>query len=109
MNDQRPTFCPCSADSSKNDAPAFPRSLRKALTGVSVSSMTVCVIGIRRCAPVPPATRSRTSSSDGVMTPVRLRMSAATANEHLLRVAQGQAAGGQQHLEVVQHVGRLLR
>src|SRR4051794_40807415 len=107
MNDQRPTFCPCSADSSRKAGPA-PRSLRKALTGVSVSSMTVCVMGIRRCAPVPAAARPRTSSSEGVMTPVRLRMSAATAIEHLLRVGEPQPARGQQDVEVVQDVGRLL-
>src|SRR4051794_25511489 len=105
MNDQRPTFWPCSADSSRNAEPA-PRSLRKAETGVSVSSMTVWVSGIRRWPPAP--ARTRTSSSEGVITPVSEAMSAATAIEHLRRVAQAEAAGGQQDLEVVQDVGGLL-
>src|SRR4051794_35025848 len=105
MNDQRPTFCPCSADSSRKAGPA-PRSLRKAETGVSVSSMTVCVSGISRCPPS--AAMARTSSSDGAITPVRDAMSAATAIEHLLGVAQGEPARGQQDLEVVEHVGGLL-
>src|SRR3954451_14998748 len=107
MNDQRPTFWPCSADSRRKAGPP-PRSLRNALTGVSVSSISVCVMGMRRCAPVPAAAIARSSSSDGVMTPVSERMSAATAKEHLLRVPERQATRGQEHFEVVQDVGRLL-
>src|ERR671939_697043 len=105
MKLQRPTFWPCSADSRRKAGPA-PRSLRKADTGVSVSSISVWVIGMRRCGPS--AASRRTSSSDGVMTPVRLAMSAATAKEDLLGVAEPQPARGEQHLEVVQDVGRLL-
>src|SRR4051794_34167017 len=107
MNDQRPTRWPCSADSSRKAGPA-PRSLRKAETGVSVSSISVCVIGMRRWVPEPAPAIRRTSSSDGVMTPVRLAMSAATLKQDLLRVPEGEAARGQQDLEVVEDVGGLL-
>src|SRR3954447_16969381 len=107
MNDQRPTFWPCSADSNRKAGPA-PRSLRNALTGVSVSSISVCVIGIRRCPPPPRPARMRTSSSEGAITPVRLRMSAATAIEHLRRVGEAEPARREQDLEVVEHVGGLL-
>src|SRR5918997_7046022 len=81
MNDQRPTRCPCSADSSRNAGPS-PRSLRNALTGVSQSSMNVSVTGM----------------TFG---------SAATAKEHLLGVRERQPARAQQHEQVVEHVGRL--
>src|SRR3954447_26908832 len=106
MNDQRPTFWPCSADSSRNAGPA-PRSFRNAETGVSVSSMSVCVIGISRWPGWLPA-RIRTSSSDGVTFPMTAVRSAAAAIEHLRGVRQRQAARRQQHLEVVQDVGGLL-
>src|SRR3954451_12717978 len=82
MNDQRPTRCPCSADSSRNAGPS-PRSLRKAETGVSVSSMKVSVTGMTL-------------------------WSAATANEHPLGVGEREPAGVQQHGEVVEEVGGLL-
>src|SRR4051794_3192583 len=105
MNDQRPTRWPCSADSSRNAGPA-PRSFRNADTGVSVSSTTVWVIGISLC---PPALRARmrTSSSDGVTVP-RDVSSPAPLNEHLHRVGEAEAAAGQQHVEVVEDVGRLV-
>src|SRR5829696_200912 len=82
MNDQRPTRWPCSADSSRKAGPA-PRSLRKAETGVSVSSMKVSVTGMTL-------------------------WSAATAIEDLLRVGEREPAGVQQHGEVVEDVGGLL-
>src|SRR5215217_6426949 len=91
MNDQRPTRWPCSADSSRNAGPA-PRSFRNAETGVSQSSTNVCVTGTRLCA----AASSRTS------------VSAATATQHLLGLLEAQAAGAQQHSEVVEDVGGLL-
>src|SRR5215210_56074 len=82
MNDQRPTRWPCSADSSRKAGPP-PRSLRKAETGVSVSSMKVSVTGMTL-------------------------WSAATANEHPLGVGEREPAGVQQHREVVEDVGGLL-
>src|SRR3954453_7544578 len=82
MNDQRPTRCPCSADSSRNAGPS-PRSLRNAETGVSVSSMKVSVTGMTL-------------------------WSAATANEHPLGVGEREPAGVQQHRQVVEDVGGLL-
>src|SRR3954467_11312353 len=82
MNDQRPTCWPCSADSSRKAGPS-PRSLRKAETGVSQSSMNV--------------------SATGISVP-----SAATAIEHLLGLGQGQPAAAQQDVEVVEDVGGLL-
>src|SRR3954452_17304490 len=82
MNDQRPTRCPCSADSSRKAGPS-PRSLRKAETGVSVSSMKVSVTGMTL-------------------------WSAATANENLFGVGEREPAGVQQHREVVEDVGGLL-
>src|SRR3954470_3472747 len=107
MNDQRPTFCPCSADSSRKAGPS-PRSFRNAETGVSVSSMTVCVSGISRW-PSSLRARMRTSSSVGVMTPVSAARSSATpGKQHLFGVAQAEPAGGEQDREVVQDVGRLL-
>src|SRR3712207_4991107 len=82
MKDQRPTRWPCSADSSRKAGPS-PRSLRNAETGVSQSSMKVSVTGMTLG-------------------------SAATAKEHLLRRGEREAAGAQQHGEVVEDVGRLL-
>src|SRR5215212_7041939 len=82
MNDQRPTRWPCSADSSRKAGPS-PRSLRKAETGVSVSSMKVSVTGMTL-------------------------WSAATANEHPLGVGEREPAGVQQHRQVVEDVGGLL-
>src|SRR4051794_39562428 len=99
MNDQRPTRCPCSADSRRNAGPA-PRSLRKAETGVSQSSMNVWRTGIRLCSPASVAA----SSAVGVTT----RESAATAIEHLLGVGQAQSARAQQDGQVVEHVRGLL-
>src|ERR671930_1156079 len=84
MNDQRPTRWPCSADSSRNAGPD-PRSFRNADTGVSVSSMNVSQTG------------------------TRLWVDSATpGKQHLLGVGQREAAGAQQHGEVVEHVGGLL-
>src|SRR5829696_7567778 len=105
MNDQRPTRWPCSADSSRNAGP-LPRSFKNADTGVSVSSITVCVIGISSC--LPDAAIARTSSSDGVMTPVSGSRSAATLNEHLRGVGQREAAPVEQDGQVVEDVGGLL-
>jgi hypothetical protein len=82
MNDQRPTRWPCSADSRRNAGPS-PRSFRKALTGVSQSSMKVRVTGMTLG-------------------------SAATAKEHSGCVGQPEAARAQQHEQVVEHVGGLL-
>src|SRR3954452_12845585 len=101
-NDQRPKRCPCSADSSRNDGPS-PRSLRYAETGVSVSAMKVWRSGT---SVAPARASSRTSSSVGLTSsPPR---SAATAIQDLERVGDRQAAARQQHVEVVEHVGRLL-
>src|SRR3954470_24936131 len=99
MNDQRPTCWPCSADSSRKAGPS-PRSFRKAETGVSQSSMKLCVIGTRLWSPW----RPRVSSSVGLTS----RCSATAANEHLLGVGEAQAAGLEQHGEVVEDVGGLL-
>src|SRR3954453_3351082 len=84
MNDQRPTRCPCSADSSRNAGPE-PRSFRNAETGVSVSSMNVSQTGTRLWV-----------------------LSATPGNEDLLGVGEAEAAGAQQHGEVVEDVGGLL-
>src|SRR3954471_17315723 len=104
MKDQRPTRWPCSADSSRNAGPA-PRSFRNADTGVSVSSITVWVIGINRWPSTLPAS-SRTSSSVGVIEPSDVS-SPAPLNQHPLRVLEAEPAGGEQHAEVVQDVGGL--
>src|SRR3954449_9754327 len=100
MNDQRPTCWPCSADSSRNAGPS-PRSLRNAETGVSQSSMKLCVTGTRLWSPV----SASVSSSVGRTS----RFSATAAKQHLLRVLEGQPARPQQDGQVVEHVGRLLR
>src|SRR5918997_3167965 len=98
MKLKRPTRWPCSADSRRNAGPA-PRSLRKAETGVSVSSTKVWRIGTRLWA----AARARAVSSDGVASATP--SSAATALiEHALRVGEGEAAGPQQDGEVVEDV-----
>src|SRR5690349_8800323 len=99
MNDQRPTFWPCSADSSRNAGPS-PRSFRNAETGVSQSSMKLWRTGIRLCSPA----SCLASSSVGVTD----RCSATAANEHLLGVRERQAATPEQHREVVEDVGGLL-
>src|SRR3954468_17917000 len=96
MNDQRPTCWPCSADSSRKAGPS-PRSFRNAETGVSQSSMKLCMIGTRLWSPV----RASASSSVGLTS----RSSATAAKEHLLGVLQGQPAAGEQHGQVVQDVG----
>src|SRR4051794_36416079 len=100
MNDQRPTCWPCSADSSRNAGPS-PRSFRKAETGVSQSSMKLCMIGTTLWSPW----RATVSSSVGLTS----RFSATAAKEHLLGVLEGQAAAGEQHGQVVQDVGGLVR
>src|SRR3954447_23196859 len=104
MNDQRPTRWPCSADSSRNAgcSGVAPRSLRKAETGVSQSSMNVWRSGMRLWSPA----SARASSSDGVTG--RVGASATAANEHLLGVGQGAPAAVQQHGQVEEDVGRLL-
>src|SRR4051794_22466941 len=99
MNDQRPTCWPCSADSSRKAGPS-PRSFRKAETGVSQSSMKLCMMGTRLWSPW----SVRVSSSVGLTS----RCSATAANEHLLGVGEAQPAGLQQHREVVEDVGGLL-
>src|SRR3712207_4211699 len=100
MNDQRPTRWPCSADSSRNAGPA-PRSLRNADTGVSQSSMNVWQTGIRLCEPA----SARASSTPGVT----CSWSAATGKQHPLRVGELEPARAQQHRQVVEHIGGLLR
>src|SRR5918994_7061672 len=102
MNDQRPTRCPCSADSSRNAGPA-PRSLRNAETGVSQSSRYVWVTGTRLCS----AASTRTCSRSG-RTPSRSSASAATATQDLFRVGEAQPTTAEQHGEVVEQVGGLL-
>src|SRR3954452_4587581 len=97
MNDHRPTRWPCSADSSRKAGPA-PRSFRKADTGVSQSSTKVCQTGTRLYS----AAASRTASRPGE------RGSATAGSEHLLRVGEREAAGAQQHGQVVEQVGGLL-
>src|SRR6187200_637034 len=104
MKLKRPTRWPCSADSSRKagNCGSRPRSFRKALTGVSRSSMKLWRRATRLCS----RASSRTSSSDG--STGRSTRSAATAIEHLLGVAEPAAARVQQHGEVVEHVGGLL-
>src|SRR5215210_7954356 len=99
MNDQRPTRCPCSADSRRKAGPA-PLSFRKAETGVSQSSMNVWVTGMRLCS----RASARASSTPGVTAGV----SAATVKERPLGVGEPQPARVQQHRQVVEHVSRLL-
>src|SRR4051795_6228499 len=99
MNDQRPTCWPCSADSSRNAGPS-PRSFRNAETGVSQSSMKLCVTGTRLWSPV----SASVSSSVGRTS----RVSATAANEDLLGVLEREAARPEQHREVIEDVGGLL-
>src|SRR4051812_32340517 len=99
MKLQRPTRWPCSADSSRNAGPS-PRSFRNAETGVSQSSMKLCVTGIRLWSPV----RARASSRVGVTS----RCSATAAKEHLLGVGEAQSAALEEHGEVVEDVGGLV-
>src|SRR5829696_880079 len=84
MNDQRPTRWPCSADSSRNAGPP-PRSLRKAETGVSVSSMKVSQTGTRLWV-----------------------VSATPLTEDLFGIRETEPARAQQDRQVVQDVGGLL-
>src|SRR5918994_5512673 len=84
MNDQRPTRWPCSADSSRKAGPE-PRSFRKALTGVSQSSMNVSQTGTRLWV-----------------------VSATPGKQDLLGVCEAEPARAQQHGQVVEHVGGLL-
>src|SRR5829696_427995 len=102
MNDQRPTRWPCSADSSRKAGRVgfVSRSLRKAETGVSQSSMKVWQTGIRLCS----AASVRASSSPGVT----CSFSAATGKQDPLGVGQLQPARAQEDGQVVQHVGGLL-
>src|SRR6185437_2525774 len=101
MNDQRPTRCPCSADSSRNaGAPGVSaRSLRNAETGVSQSSTKLAESGIRLWEPA----SSRACASVGA-TGSEL---SATAIEHPLGVAQRPSAAAQQDEQVVEDVGGL--
>src|SRR3982750_3664013 len=98
-NDQPPTRCPPSADSSRNDGPD-PRSFRYAETGVSVSAMKVWRSGTSEGS----AARARASSRLGRMS----TESAATGIQHLVGIAQAQVARGEQHGQVVEHVRCLL-
>src|SRR4051794_26390025 len=102
MNDQRPTRWPCSADSRRNAGwvGSRARSLRNALTGVSVSAMNVWLSGISACS----RASTRTVSRSGLTG----RASTATLNEHLLRVGERPAAAVQQDGQVEQDVGRLV-
>src|SRR4051812_6318268 len=99
MNDQRPTCWPCSADSSKKAGPS-PRSFRNAETGVSQSSMKLCMIGTTLWSPLRFWASSRVGETS--------RSSATAAKEHLLGVLERQAAAGEQHGQVVQDVGGLV-
>src|SRR3954453_17448147 len=99
MNDQRPTCWPCSADSSKKPGPS-PRSFKNAATGLSQSSMKLCVTGTRLWSPV----SASVSSSVGRTS----RFSATAANEHLLGVLEREPARPQQDREVVEDVRGLL-
>src|SRR5919109_5084914 len=84
MKDHRPTRWPCSADSSRNAGPE-PRSFRNAETGVSQSSMNVSQTGTRLWV-----------------------VSTTPGKQDLLGVGEAEAAGAQQHGEVVEDVGGLL-
>src|SRR5436190_22402754 len=99
-NDQRPTRCPPSADSSRNDGPE-PRSFRYAETGVSVSAMKVWRSGTSECS----AASARASSRLGRMS----MASAATGIQHLVGVAERELARGEQDGQVVEQVGSFLR
>src|SRR4051812_25712629 len=97
-NDQRPTRCPPSADSSRKDGPE-PRSFRYAETGVSVSAMNVWGSGTSECS----AASARASSRLGRMSIA----SAATGIQHLVGVCEREIARGHQHGQAVEQVGRL--
>src|SRR3954451_3126068 len=99
-NDQRPTRCPPSADSSRNDGPE-PRSFRYAETGVSVSAMKVWRSGTSECS----AASARASSSEGR---ISRPWSAATGIQNLERVGQRKVTRGEQHGQVVEDVGGFL-
>src|SRR5262249_50350038 len=104
MKLKRPTRWPCSADSSRKagNCGSRPRSFRKALTGVSRSSMKLWRRATRLCS----RASARTSSSDGSTR--KAPGSAATAIQDLLGVGQRTPARVQQHGEVVEDVGGLL-
>src|SRR4051794_7799858 len=94
---------PCSADSSRKAGPSnAARSFRKAETGVSQSSMKRKRTGTTFALPASSRARSSDGSSEG-------GRSAATAIECLERRAQRHPTGGEQHLQVVEHVRGLLR
>src|SRR5688572_3814055 len=100
-NDQRPKRWPCSADSSRKLGPA-PRSFRYAETGVSQSSMNLWRRGTSVCS----LARRRTSSRLGETS--MFDVSATTAIERVEGVREGEAAGGEQHGQVVEQVGGLV-
>src|SRR3954452_7648648 len=102
MNDREPARWPCAASSSS--IAAWPgsraRSLRNALTGVSVSAMKLWLSGISAWS----AASVRTLSRSGVTG----RASTPTATEHLPRVGERAAARVEQHGQVEEDVGRLV-
>src|SRR5215211_6559307 len=100
MNDQRPTRCPCSADSSRKLGPS-PRSLRNAETGVSQSSTNEALTGIA----FPSRASSRARSRLGETSTSR---SAATAIERLEHRRHRDPSREQEHLDVIQEVSRLI-
>src|SRR4051794_39220187 len=102
MNDQRPTRWPCSADSSRKAGwvGSSARSLRNALTGVSVSAMNVWRSGISACSRASTRTVSRSGAIGNASTP--------TANEHLLRVGERPPAAVEQDGQMEEDVGGLV-
>src|SRR6187200_2559563 len=104
MNEKRPTRWPCSADSSRKagNSGCEPRSLRKAETGVSRSSMNVWRRATRLCSRASARTSSRLGSTRSAAG------SAATVKQDLLGVGQRAPAAAQQHGEVVEDVRGLL-
>src|SRR5947209_4841346 len=110
MNDQRPTRCPCSADSSRKAGceGASARSFKNAETGVSQSSTKLTVSGIRLCE----RASSRAPGSEGETGSVPTcapsgGCALATAIEHPLGVAERAATAAQQNEQVVEDVGGL--
>ena len=101
-NDQRPTRWPCSADSSRNDGPS-PRSFRYAETGVSQSATNVWRSGTSVCSRASSRTSSRLGETRSPAGQRRRALSTSYASARL------QPARGQQHGQVVEHVGRLAR
>src|ERR1700689_2611721 len=106
MNDQRPTPCPWSADSSRNAGSpgASARSFRNADTGVSQSSMKLKRSGIRSCSRASTRACSRLGATLAAIPAGAL---GATAIEHPLGVGERPSAAAQQHEQVVEHVRRL--